>query len=156
MKGFRHVLTLACVQLASAACPSPGVVAGTNFSEPQWRETIDTARRQGTLSQKMTNEFLLIALGIDPEANKQKMEATLNLYGATLQAFMRGTSSAQNATADLPEDVVNYLQEQVLPVYTSMASLLQESAGAPDASALNAACRSIDMTQGLHGLFMIV
>ena len=117
-----------------------GLVIGYAPTDAEWSNTLNMAGKQRTLAQLMTNEFLLAALGIHPQENKEKMEATISLFGATLQNLMFGNSSDQILAA--PTNVLEYLQNEVLPVYTSMASLLSQNTGSsPGMSVLYVPCR---------------
>ncbi|CAE7903137.1 GABBR2 [Symbiodinium sp. KB8] len=116
-----------CVSCNRSIICDHGLVIGYAPTDAEWSNTLNMAGKQRTLAQLMTNEFLLAALGIHPQENKEKMEATISLFGATLQNLMFGNSSDQILAA--PTNVLEYLQNEVLPVYTSMASLLSQNTG---------------------------
>ena len=116
-----------------------GLVVGLAPTDAEWANTINKAGRQLTLSQKMTNEFLLVALGIDPDENTRKMQATIGLFGATLQDLMLGNSSSQILAAPT-KNALSYLQNQVQPAYAAMASFLMDNVGTSAGSKLYVPC----------------
>ena len=115
-----------------------GVIVGNAPSAEEWSKTINAAGLQRTLSQRMTIEFLLVVLGINPEENRQKMLTTIYNYGVTVQDLTAGNSSRQIIAAPTA-DVLSYLQEQVMPTFTSLSSLLVANTASPGGAVLYAA-----------------
>jgi len=62
--------------------------------DPAMAKTINVAGRQRMLTQKMTKELLLIANGIDVDANKANIKKTADLFEKTLSELVAGTSDA--------------------------------------------------------------
>ncbi len=59
---------------------------------------INLSGKQRMLSQKMSKEFLLIAYGYNPDANKLNIQETISLFDRTLKGLRSG-----DKTLDLPE-----------------------------------------------------
>ena len=114
------------------------MIVGNAPSAEAWSKTINAAGLQRTLSQRMTIEFLLVVLGINPEENRQKMLTTIHNYGATVQDLMAGNSSRQIIAAPTT-DLLSYLREQVMPTFTSLSSLLVANTASPGGAVLYAA-----------------
>ncbi len=64
-------------------------MSGSNL-EPAMATTINLAGKQRMLTQKMTKELLLVANGIDVEANKANLKKTVALFERTLKGLMNG------------------------------------------------------------------
>ena len=62
--------------------------AGTDTTE--LAVAINLAGRQRMLTQKMTKEYLLIALGIAPERNRASLQETMALFDRTLKGLLDG------------------------------------------------------------------
>ena len=62
--------------------------------DPQMAKTINVAGRQRMLTQKMTKELLLVANGIDADANKENIKKTAALFDKTLNEL---TGNCKNA-----------------------------------------------------------
>ncbi len=60
--------------------------------EPAMATTINLAGKQRMLTQKMTKELLLIANGIDVDANKASLQKTVALFERTLKGLLDGDS----------------------------------------------------------------
>jgi nitrate/nitrite-specific signal transduction histidine kinase len=58
--------------------------------DPAMATTINLAGKQRMLTQKMTKELLLIANGIDADANKANLKKTVALFERTLKGLMNG------------------------------------------------------------------
>ncbi|OLQ11734.1 hypothetical protein AK812_SmicGene4407 [Symbiodinium microadriaticum] len=56
----------------------------------EWGHTINIAGLQRTLSQVMSKEFVLVSLGIDSDANKAKLQETMQNFNTTLHALVSG------------------------------------------------------------------
>jgi nitrate/nitrite-specific signal transduction histidine kinase len=53
--------------------------------DPEMAKTINRAGKQRMLTQKMTKELLLVANGIDADANKENLKKTAELFESTLK-----------------------------------------------------------------------
>jgi len=62
--------------------------------DPKMAKTINLAGKQRMLTQKMTKELLLIANGIDVDANKANIKKTASLFENTLNDLLSGTKDA--------------------------------------------------------------
>lgn len=71
--------------------------------KPQLASAINIAGRQRMLSQKMTKEYLLIALGLDVDENKRNLQATIDLFDVSLKGLLHGDASLRLIPA--PETV---------------------------------------------------
>ncbi len=60
--------------------------------EPAMATTINLAGKQRMLTQKMTKELLLVANGIDVDANKASLQKTVALFERTLKGLFDGDS----------------------------------------------------------------
>jgi len=58
--------------------------------EPWLAVTINLAGKQRMLTQKMTKELLLVAIGIEPKKNQAKMEQTMSSFERTLAGLLDG------------------------------------------------------------------
>ncbi len=66
-------------------------LSGSNL-DPAMATTINLAGKQRMLTQKMTKELLLIANGIDVDANKANLKKTVALFERTLKGLLDGDS----------------------------------------------------------------
>jgi len=66
--------------------------------DPEMAKTINVAGRQRMLTQKMTKELLLIANGIDADANKESIKKTAELFDKTLNELIAGAKEADIKT----------------------------------------------------------
>ncbi len=62
--------------------------------DPAMAKTINLAGKQRMLTQKMTKELLLVANGIDADANTANTKKTADLFEATLNDLIAGTQDA--------------------------------------------------------------
>jgi len=62
--------------------------------DPKMAKTINLAGKQRMLTQKMTKELLLVANGIDADANKENIKKTAALFENTLNDLIAGTQDA--------------------------------------------------------------
>ncbi len=81
-----------CVKLYEKDAGHAGLKA-----DPGLAVTINLSGKQRMLTQKMSKEFLLVALGHDSENNKLNLLETYTLFERTLKGLMDG-----DATLDLP------------------------------------------------------
>ncbi len=61
--------------------------------EPAMARTINLAGKQRMLTQKMTKELLLIANGIDVDANRANLKKTVDLFERTLKGLLDGDAA---------------------------------------------------------------
>ncbi len=61
--------------------------------DPAMAKTINLAGKQRMLTQKMTKELLLIANGIDVEANRANLKSTVDLFERTLKGLRDGDAA---------------------------------------------------------------
>eukprot|EP00450_Noctiluca_scintillans_P007330 CAMPEP_0194495450 /NCGR_PEP_ID=MMETSP0253-20130528/13041_1 /TAXON_ID=2966 /ORGANISM="Noctiluca scintillans" /LENGTH=1325 /DNA_ID=CAMNT_0039336707 /DNA_START=17 /DNA_END=3994 /DNA_ORIENTATION=- len=71
------------------ALPTPAPTA-SEISEDEWIAAVDTAGRQRMLSQRMTKEYFLIVLDINPTENAVALLGTMNLFNDSLSALVNG------------------------------------------------------------------
>ncbi len=92
--------------------------------DPNMAKTINLAGKQRMLTQKMTKELLLVANGIDVDANSANAKKTVVLFDKTLKDLMAGTSDA-GITAQLKvvQGVLTEYQPIIEKVDTSDAAL---------------------------------
>ena len=62
--------------------------------DPAMAKTINLAGKQRMLTQKMTKELLLVANGIDADANSANIKKTADLFETTLNDLIAGTQDA--------------------------------------------------------------
>ena len=125
-------MSLPCLLLHAATCgPAEvrcdrtqicenGLVTGNATTDDEWGITIDTAGRQRTLSQIMTNEFLMVTLGIDVARHKKVMQDAMTLFQDTLEDLRVGNPQLQIIPApsdDVRETIENELTERKLAMY---------------------------------------
>ena len=61
--------------------------------DPEMAKTINLAGKQRMLTQKMTKELLLVANGIDADANSENAKKTVALFDKTLKDLTAGCKS---------------------------------------------------------------
>ncbi|MBL0721919.1 MAG: type IV pili methyl-accepting chemotaxis transducer N-terminal domain-containing protein [Sulfurovum sp.] len=83
--------------------------------DPEMAKTINLAGKQRMLTQKMTKELLLIANGIDADANKANIKKTTALFESTLNDLIAGTKDAGIKTQ---LEVVKKLWADYAPIVT--------------------------------------
>ncbi len=97
--------------------------SGSKLS-PEMAETINRAGKQRMLTQKMTKELLLVANGIDADANKENAKKTGELFESTLKDL---TAKCKNDKIKAQLDVVAKLwadyKDIIVKADTSDASL---------------------------------
>ncbi|CAE7779393.1 unnamed protein product [Symbiodinium sp. CCMP2592] len=94
-------------------------VPGANAA---WGTTIDVAGRQRMLTQRMSKEFLLVSLGLDPEGNKARMMGSINLFNVSLNALINGNPDLNIFGA--PSDLVRTSFQGVVDLWVPFAQLL--------------------------------
>ncbi len=70
--------------------------------EPSLATAINLAGRQRMLSQKMTKEFLLIAIGHNADLNKRSLKETISLFDFTLDGLIAGDETQGLSPAPTP------------------------------------------------------
>ncbi|CAE7903136.1 GABBR2, partial [Symbiodinium sp. KB8] len=109
-----------CVRCDRTQICENGLVTGNATTDDEWGITIDTAGRQRTLSQIMTNEFLMVTLGIDVARHKKVMQDAMTLFQDTLEDLRVGNPQLQIIPApsdDVRETIENELTERKLAMY---------------------------------------
>ncbi|HEC17620.1 MAG TPA: hypothetical protein ENI99_13755 [Sedimenticola sp.] len=106
---------------------------------PEMATTINLAGKQRMLTQKMTKELLLVANGIDVEANKASLAKTVDLFERTLKGLVNGDASLGLPGTKNPEilaqlEVVQKLWDDYKPV---LASVDTSDAGLAKAAKIN-------------------
>jgi len=108
-----------------------------------WGTTIDVAGRQRMLTQRMSKEFLLVSLGLDPEGNKARMMGSINLFNVSLNALINGNPDLNIFGA--PSDLVRTSFQGVVDLWVPFAQLLisnvdtvRDAFGNVDAAVLDA------------------
>jgi hypothetical protein len=81
--------------------------------DPAMAQTINLAGRQRMLTQKMTKELLLVANGIDAQANQENAKKTFNLFKTTLADLI---AKAPNDAIKAQLNVVKGLMEEYQPI----------------------------------------
>ncbi|CAE7242807.1 unnamed protein product [Symbiodinium natans] len=87
-----------------------------------WGVTIDVAGRQRMLTQRMSKEFLLVSLGLDPEGNKARMMGSINLFNVSLNALINGNPDLNIFGAQ--SDLVRTAFQGVVDLWGPFAQLL--------------------------------
>eukprot|EP00933_Yihiella_yeosuensis_P064345 TRINITY_DN676_c0_g1_i3.p1 TRINITY_DN676_c0_g1~~TRINITY_DN676_c0_g1_i3.p1 ORF type:complete len:886 (+),score=222.84 TRINITY_DN676_c0_g1_i3:93-2750(+) len=98
---------------------------GATISAKQWSTTIDVAGRQRMLTQRMSKEFLLVAKGVNVEANKKKMQGSINLFDVSLKGLING-DSAKNIVAQ-PNKMIENGLKVVLGLWNVFMKLLNDN-----------------------------
>mmetsp|Transcript_18980 Transcript_18980/g.44230 ORF Transcript_18980/g.44230 Transcript_18980/m.44230 type:complete len:1510 (+) Transcript_18980:51-4580(+) len=120
-----------CVKCSRDVICEDGEIVGNATTDAEWSSTIDLAGRQQTLSQVMTNNFLLLVLGLDSDAAKQRLREATRLFEDTLHYMLVG-----NATVGMIEPPTEELKETIeniaLPATAVLIKLLTENMENPD------------------------
>ena len=85
--------------------------------DPTMAKTINLAGKQRMLTQKMTKELLLVANGIDADANKANIKKTADLFENTLNDLIAGTD---NGDIKAQLEVVKKLWAEYAPIIKSV------------------------------------
>jgi len=85
--------------------------------DPAMAKTINLAGKQRMLTQKMTKELLLVANGIDADANKANIKKTADLFENTLNDLIAGTD---NGDIKAQLEVVKKLWADYAPIIKSV------------------------------------
>ena len=98
-------------------------LAGTDTAEMAIR--INLAGRQRMLTQKMTKEYLLAALGIDAEQNRRNMQASAALFERTLKGLLDGDDEL--GLAATKDDAVRTQLKKVMALWQAFRPLLDQT-----------------------------
>jgi hypothetical protein len=93
--------------------------AGTDTAEIAL--VINLSGRQRMLTQKMTKEYLLIALDIDREENRRALKATIQLFDTTLKGLLDGNDQLPPTR----DPAIRAQLEKVMRLWSAFAPLLQ-------------------------------
>lgn len=168
---MRYSGTQIIVTLFMAFCLVVGAQAATN---QEMGVVINLAGKQRMLTQKMSKEILLIAAGVDADANKENLKKTAELFDKTLKGLVAGdadlglpktedadilkqletvtglwTEFHKNVEAVLGGDTSKAVLEQVgqqnLPLLKNMNAAVQMYAKASDSSLDAGVATTIDL-----------
>ena len=114
---FRLVLLAILALVFSTSCLA--------ISKQEMGTVINLAGKQRMLTQKMSKEILLIAKGIDVEANKASLEKTALLFDKTLKGLVNG-----DADLGLPKTTDPAILEQLGVVSSLWAEFRPDVAAA--------------------------
>ena len=89
MKRSLALLSLALFMVISFALAQVATAA----SAGEYATIINLAGRQRMLTQKMSKEMLLVAYGLEADANRAQLEKTAALFDTTLTGLIKGDSS---------------------------------------------------------------
>jgi hypothetical protein len=99
---------------------------------------IHLAGRQRTLIQKMSKEYLMVAYGYEPEANKQELANNIALFDRAMNALISGDAELGLLAAPTPEIAEKLRRTQsaweneLRPIMEAVAA-----GGAPDSTAIS-------------------
>ena len=65
-------------------------LAANGYKAEEWATIINLAGRQRMLTQKMSKEMLLVAAGMEADANRASLKKTAALFGNTLKGLRKG------------------------------------------------------------------
>ncbi len=99
----------------------------TQISAEEYGTILNLAGRQRMLTQKMSKEFFLIAAKVDPQANRDQLQATMQLFEKTLAGLRDGDAevglpATTNKLIIKQLDTTKSLYEQIQPVLAKVAS----------------------------------
>jgi len=87
---------------------------------------INLSGRQRMLTQKMSKEFLLMALKIDPEANRENLKKTMALFDRTLKGLLDGDE--EQGLPGTKEEHIRKQLKKVMALWADFAPLLNKPA----------------------------
>mmetsp|Transcript_32402 Transcript_32402/g.74872 ORF Transcript_32402/g.74872 Transcript_32402/m.74872 type:complete len:1525 (+) Transcript_32402:68-4642(+) len=119
-----------CVRCPREVICEGGEIVRNATTDAEWSQTIDIGGRQRTLSQIMTNGFLLMSLGIEPEVNKEKMRSAMRLFEQTLHDMLVGNASVQVIAAPT-EELKETIEKNAMPRTAVLIKLLEDNADNP-------------------------
>eukprot|EP00435_Cladocopium_sp_Y103_P045392 s642_g13.t1 len=89
------------------------------------RKTIDVAGRQRMLTQRMSKEFLQVALDIDAADNRGRMLGSINLFNVTLYQLINGDSAT--GIVGTPNHLVGSGLDDVVSLWVPFSQLLLDN-----------------------------
>ncbi|CAL1164958.1 unnamed protein product [Cladocopium goreaui] len=90
--------------------------------ELNWGKTIDVAGRQRMLTQRMSKEFLQVALDIDAADNRGRMLGSINLFNVSLYQLINGDSVT--GIVGTPNHLVGSGLDEVVSLWKPFSQLL--------------------------------
>lgn len=108
-KVILEIATRRSVQFTLTRCSILAALAILSFAMPalaardHHQRAINLAGEQRMLTQKMSNEILLIALGVNKNANLKNLKATQGLFDNVLRGLRRGSSELGLSSTTKPE-----------------------------------------------------
>jgi nitrate/nitrite-specific signal transduction histidine kinase len=88
MLGRKSIHAVAAVLVAALTTGVP--IAARAATEKEFAAAINLAGRQRMLTQKMSKEFLLVALQVDPAGNRTALKQTIELFESSLSRLQKG------------------------------------------------------------------
>ncbi len=102
---------------------------------------INLSGRQRMLTQKMSKEALLVALGIEPERNRENLKATIALFERTLKGLLNGDKALRLTPP--PNRKIRAQLEKVMVLWLQFRPLVEKvAAGATDRPTLERIART--------------
>ncbi|USN98808.1 MAG: type IV pili methyl-accepting chemotaxis transducer N-terminal domain-containing protein [Phycisphaeraceae bacterium] len=121
-------LVLSVVAIASTVFV-PGMAAAAPAAEEvtpeQWGSVLNLSGRQRMLTQKMSKEALLVAAGVDADANRENLGKTMAMFETTLAGLRDGDESVNlpgtaNGRIVKQLDEVKTLYGEIEPIFRSI------------------------------------
>ena len=112
------------ILLAIYAVLAAPLAQAQQLSAQQWTTLINLSGKQRMLTQKMSKEFMLVALNIDKEKNIENLTATARLFDKTLTGLQRGDSELGLVATDSRR--INRQLDKVVPLWRNFQSLVKE------------------------------
>jgi nitrate/nitrite-specific signal transduction histidine kinase len=94
---------------------------------------VNIAGRQRMLSQKIAKEILLIALGVDPDANRRSLQATKDLFQQSLAGLIQGNEQMSLSAPKTPTLLAQ--MKKVESLWNDFIPLVDQAIGNPEVSA---------------------
>lgn len=120
------------ILLAIYAVLAAPLAQAQQLSTQQWTTLINLSGKQRMLTQKMSKEFMLVALNIDKEKNIENLTATARLFDKTLTGLQRGDSELGLVATDSRR--INRQLDKVVPLWRNFQSLVKEVVEAQSAT----------------------
>ena len=89
--------------LAGFAAASVAIGISANAARLDHQHVINLAGKQRMLTQKMTKEAVLVALGVDPAGNLRNLKSSRSLFDLTLTGLRHGDASLSLPQTSRPE-----------------------------------------------------
>jgi hypothetical protein len=128
----RRSFRVAAAALLAVSCIIAPLAARA-ATEKEFTAAINLAGRQRMLTQKMSKEFLLVALRVDPAGNQAALKQTIELFESSLGRLQKGDADLSIPTPPTPE-----IQAQLETVRTAWGALkpaLEKGTGSGEISA---------------------